>query len=128
MKKFFNTIIYKHQLYSLIFNFGINLILLIVASSIKINENDQSDYSKIKDKFGNYIYIGLFYLVFFALAAIISLSQVLQKHLMDFEYISPFKILFIIGIFSRFFTLITLIITTKVKCNGNLIRKKLCQI
>ena len=62
MKKFFNTIIYKHQLYSLIFNFGINLILLIVASSIKINENDQSDYSKIKDKFGNYIYIGLFYL------------------------------------------------------------------
>ena len=126
MKKFFNTIIYKHQLYSLIFNFGINLILLIVASSIKINENDQSDYSKIKDKFGNYIYIGLFYLVFFALAAIISLSQVLQKHLMDFEYISPFKILFIIGIFSRFFTLITLIITTKVKCNGNLIRKKLC--
>ena len=57
MKKFFNKIIYKHQLYSLIFNFGINLILLIVASSIKINENDQSDYSKIKDKFGNYIYI-----------------------------------------------------------------------
>ena len=45
---------------------------------------------------------------------------------MDFEYISPFKILFIIGIFSTFFTLITLIITTKVKCNGNLIRKKLC--
>ena len=43
MKKFFNTIIYKHQLYSLIFNFGINLILLIVASSIKFNKI-QSDY------------------------------------------------------------------------------------
>ena len=125
MKKFFNTIIYKHQLYSLIFNFAINLILLIVASSIKFNKI-QSDYDIIKDKFGNYIYIGLFYLVFFALAAIISLSQVLQKHLMDFDYISPFQIIFIIGIFSTFFTLITLIITTKVKCNENLIQKELC--
>jgi len=36
---------------------------------------------------------------------------------MDCEYISPFHILFIIGIFSTFFTLIALIITSSVSCN-----------
>ena len=127
MKKFFKVIIYKHQLYSLVFNFGINLVLLIIASSAKYeneDEADQSDYEKIKQNFGSYFFIVLFYLVFIALAAILSLSQVLQKQLMDFEYISPFKILLGIGIFSTFFTLITLTITTNVKCNDNL--EELC--
>ena len=127
MEKIFKVIIYKHQLYSLIFNIGTNLVLLIVASSIRYN-NEKSDYDSIKEKYGNYIYIVFFYLVFLVLAAIISLSQVLQKQLMDFEYISPFKILFVIGFFSSFFTLITLIITTKVKCNQNLILKSICPI
>ena len=53
-----------------------------------------------------------------------SLSQVLQKQLMDFEYISPFKILLGIGIFSTFFTLITLTITTNVNYNGIIIEER----
>ena len=65
MKKFFKVIIYKHQLYSLVFNFGINLVLLIIASSAKYeneDEADQSDYEKIKQNFGSYFFIVLFYL------------------------------------------------------------------
>ena len=126
MKKYFNVIIYKHQLYSLVFNFVSNLILLIVASSIKVN--NISDYDSLKERFGNYFYIALFYIVFLALAAILSLSQVLQKRLMDFAYISAFKIIFVIGIFCSFFTLISLIITTIVKCNEYLIKNALCSV
>ena len=126
MKKILKIFIYKHQLYSLVFIFGINLILLIVASSIKDNKSGKSDYESIKNNFGNYFYIVLFYLVFLILAAILSLSQVLQKHLMDFEYVSPFKILLAISIFSTFFSFIALMITTNVRCNEKLIEINVC--
>ena len=127
MKKILKIEIYKHQLYALVFNFGINLILLISESLLK-GKNGKNDYDIVENQFGNYFYNILFYIVFLALAAILSLSQVLQKQLMDLEYISPFKILFIIGIFCTFFTLITLIITTFVSCNEKLKEKELCPL
>ena len=107
--------IYKHQLYSLGFNFGINIILLIAASCIN-SSGQSSDYESIKNKFGSYFYIVLFYLVFLILSACISFSQVMQKRLMDFEYISPTKVLFVIGIISGIFTLLALIIASNVNC------------
>ena len=42
MKKKLNKRIYKHQLLSLGINFGVNLILLIVASSIKAVEGNSN--------------------------------------------------------------------------------------
>ena len=60
------------------------------------------------------------------MSALICLSQVMQKYLMDCEYVSPFQILFIIGIFSIFFTLIALIITSSVNCNKDL--ENVCSI
>ena len=107
MKKILNKRIYKHQLLSLGINFGVNLILLITASSIKVAEGN-SEYSMIINNFGHFGYIMIFYLVFLALSAMICLSQVMQKQLMDIENVSPFSILFIIVIFSTFFTLIKL--------------------
>ena len=64
MKKIFKVIIYKYQLYSLVFNFGINLVLLIIASSAKYENNDvakESDYDLVKIHFGSYFFIVLFY-------------------------------------------------------------------
>ena len=55
-------------------------------------------------------------------------SQVMQKHLMDVENESGFTILFIIGIFSAFFTIIALIMTTYIKCNEVLTDKQLCSL
>ena len=40
----------------------------------------------------------------------------MQKRLMDFEYISPTKVLFVIGIISGIFTLLALIIASNVDC------------
>ena len=127
MKKILNKRIYKHQLLSLGINFGVNLILLIVASSIKAVEGN-SEYSMIIHNFGHFGYILLFYLVFLALSAMICLSQVMQKQLMDIENVSPFTILFIIGIFSTFFTFIAFVITSNVKCSDFLKNNGLCYV
>ena len=126
MKIIFKIEIYRHQLYSLGFNFIINLILLIIASSIRIN--DTTEYADIANKFGSYFYIFLFYLVFLVLSAMICSSLVMQKKLMDVENVSPFTILFIIGVFNTLFIIIALIITTTVKCNEELVTKGFCAL
>ena len=126
MKMIFKIAIYKHRLYSLGCNFIINLILLIIASSLKIS--NVSEYDSIANNFGSYAYIALFYLAFLALSGMICLSQVMQKKLMDVKNVSPFTILFIIGAFNTFFIIIALIITSTIKCNEALINKGLCSL
>lgn len=78
MKRTFKNIIYKHQMYSLIFNFAINLIILVTVSCLKTN--GESDYDMVNRLYRSYLYIALFYLVYVILAAILSFSQVLQKN------------------------------------------------
>ena len=55
-------------------------------------------------------------------------SQVIQKKLMDFYYISPYKILYVIGIISSIFTLIALIISSNVVCQETNRDQGLCNI
>ena len=126
MKIILKVEFYKHQLYSLGINFFINFVLLIASSSLK--EKGKSQYEKIADNFGNYFYIVLFYLVFLALSAMLCSSQVMQKHLMDVENESAFTILFVVGFFSAFFTIIALIMTTYIKCNKNFIDNEFCHL
>ena len=126
MKKIFKTKIYKHKLFSLIFNFSINLIILIGASSLKTN--GVSDYDSIKNLYGSYLYIILFYIIYLILSALLSFSQVLQKQLMDLEGISALELLIVIGIISSFFGFITIIITSNVKCKGLMAENNLCPI
>ena len=126
MKKIFKKAIYKHQLYSLIFNFIVNLILLITSSCIQTN--GESDYDSINRLYGSYLFVPLFYVVYLILASLICYSQVSQKKLMDFAYISPFKILIVIGFFSSIFAFIALIITSCVGCSGALVENNFCQI
>ena len=124
LKKIFKYKIYKHHIYIFIFNFATNLILFITASSIKIS--GESDYENVKNRYGNYGYNVLFYLMYVALSCMICFSQVLQKKVMDYEYTSPSKIVFMYGIISTLFSLIALIISTFVNCNDSF--KKLCPI
>ena len=126
MKYFLNKDVYKHQKISLILIFSINIILLIIASSI--NFDNGSDYDTINNLYGNYGYVILFYIIFLILSALICSSQVMQKKLMEICYISPFTILLVIGLFSGFFAFITLIITTNVSCNDSLTKNQLCSV
>ena len=118
--------IYKHQLYSLMFNFIVNLIILITASCIKID--GVSDYDSIKILYGSHLFVPLFYLVYLILSSLICYSQVKQKELMDFIYVSPFKILIVIGIFSSFFASIASIATSCIGCNESMVKDNICHI
>lgn len=126
MKKTFKITIYKHKMYSLIFNFTINLVIIVITSALKTNGS--SDFDSINTLYGSYLFIILFYIIYLILSAILSFSQVLQKQLMDLEYVSAFKILFVIGIISSSLGLLTIIITSNVKCKGLMAENNLCPI
>ena len=126
MKRTFKITIYKHKMYSLIFNFTINLVIIVITSALKTNGS--SDYDSINTLYGSYLFIILFYIIYLILSAILSFSQVLQKQLMDLEYVSAFKILFVIGIISSSLGLLTIIITSNVKCKGLMAENNLCPI
>ena len=114
MKYIMNNPIYKHQLITLIFIFIINIILIIISSSIEYNGS--SFYNLIINIYGSGFYIFLFYIIYLALSALICSSQVFQKKLMDIYYVSIYKILFTIGLISSSIILLALIITTNVSC------------
>ena len=126
MKRTFKITIYKHKMYSLIFNFTINLVIIVITSALKTN--GASDFDSINTLYGSYLFIILFYIIYLILSAILSFSQVLQKQLMDLEYVSAFKILFVIGIISSSLGLLTIIITSNVKCKGLMAENNLCPI
>ena len=63
LKKIFKYKIYKLHIYIFIFNSVTNFILFVFASWIK-NDNNQSDYTYVKNNYGSYIYIFLFYISF----------------------------------------------------------------
>lgn len=116
MKYILHTRLYKHQIYALILNFTINLIILITCSNIKHNE--KSEYDNIKDTFGSYFYVLLFYFTFLILSALLSSSEVLQKKLMDIYYVTPYTILIMFGVISCSFCLIVYIVTSLKSCEG----------
>ena len=124
LKKILKYNIYKHHIYIFIFNFVTNLVLVITASSIK--NGGKSDYESVKDRYGNYGFHVLFYLIYLSLSCMICFSQVMQKQVMDNEYVSPSKIVFMYGIISTLFSLIALIVSTFVSCNKSY--NKLCPI
>ena len=127
MKRLLKRPLYRHQLISLIFIVSLNIIILPITSSIRFH-GKPSDYDSIENLYGSYSYIALFYIIYLILSALVCYSQVLQKQLMDFEYVSVLKLLFGIGIVSSFFGLITLIITSNVRCNKLMTKNKLCPI
>ena len=126
MKYIMNNPIYKHQLITLIFIFIINIILIIISSSIEYNGS--SFYNLIINIYGSGFYIFLFYIIYLALSALICSSQVFQKKLMDIYYVSPYTILFVIGLITSLLTLIALIITTNVNCGEYLSERNICPI
>ena len=116
MKYILHTQHYKHQIYALVLNFTINLIILITCSSIK--HNGLSEYDIINDNFKSYFYVILFYFTFIVLSALLSSSEVLQKKLMDIYYVTPYTIIIMFGVISCSFSLIVYIITSLKSCEG----------
>ena len=117
MKKYFVTNIYKHQKFSLILIVVICTSLLIISTFFK--DSDLNAYEKVKQLTGFYSFSILIFLGFMLISCMTSFGRVLSKMLMNLKFISPYKIIFDIGLFGVILNSIILLITTLVKCETN---------
>ena len=111
MHKYFGIKMYKHQKCSLYLIFFSNIGLLFIAAAIPKDKKSKTIYQEHTWKC---IFIVLAYIIF---SWISSATKVATKKLMDFNYISPYRIICFIGIFGSVFTLISLLFTSNIKCS-----------
>jgi hypothetical protein len=112
MHKYFGNKMYKHQKYSLYLIFCSNICLLFIAAGFSKDGKSKTIY---QEHTWECIFIVLTYII---LSWISSATKVATKKLMDFNYISPYRIIFFIGIFGSVFTLISLLFTSNIKCSN----------
>ena len=117
MNYYFKIKLFKHQIYSLAFNFYTNLILLIICTFVA------NDYSNIENILGYKVIFIPIILVYALNSLIISFSRVKAKILMELNYIAPYKIIILTGCFGLLFCIITLIFSSIFQCNDNLMKK-----
>ena len=124
--------IYKHQKCSIIFNITTNFILLMIFSCLTKIENDKNyqdfvgkNTYEIIDTITGFtcsfipIFIGFIFLFF-----IKSFAKVKTKVFMDFYFISPYKMILVIGLNGIILTIIGLFISSFSKCKEDTIIKK----
>ena len=117
MHLFYPQNIFSHQIIPMLFVAIIDLFLLIYASTSKVYDEGKKNIYEYKGKylccFAIIIYIDITFLVFYA--------RINTKVLMDDIFISPYKIMFIIGIIGFLLELITsvifFLIDTNKKCH-----------
>ena len=118
---------YSHQLYSLIFVFFINLIFLIISSFLPLKEKENiNSYEHTAELFREQLFCIPIYLIFILNSYLVSFSRVKSKVLMEFNYISPYKIIILIGFFGLLITSILLTFTSIFKCEGKI--TKICDV
>ena len=115
----------RHQKYSMIFIILSVTTLLLISSFLPNTNHDDVKEEKIKDnntyqsiKYttgSNYAFIIIF-LTFSLLSCLISYQRVKEKVLMDFYFLSPYRLIFYIGLVGFIITSITLIIVSNLKC------------
>ena len=122
MRKYFIMDFYKHHKVSIIFNILFCSILLIIASllpSSLLGDNSGNAYQNIEAKLGSKLYSILFIFIFLVLSCIYSFTRVYSKILMQIKFISPYKIILIIGIFGCIICIIASIVSYFIKYPDN---------
>ena len=110
MHKYFGLKMYKHQKWALLFIFSTNCCLLSIAAFIPKTDGKSTTVKTHKWKC---IFILLTYII---LSWISSATKVASKKLMDINYISPYRIIFFMGVFGTIFSLIALLFTSNITC------------
>ena len=105
MQFYYPKKMYKHQLCSMIFIIIFCSTLLIIASIIKREENNENIYEN-----RGIVKCLLIMTFFIFIASLNSFDRIKIKPFMDNKFISPYKILFFVGIFGLVLNLIALII------------------
>ena len=126
MNKYFIINFYKHQKYSIIFIIIVTTPLLLLSSFLPYsNHNDPKEFIRDNNTYeiidfmtGSTLYFLAIFIIFIFLSCIISYARVKSKLLMDFYYISPYKIVFDIGLMGFLLISIILTFTTIFSCKG----------
>ena len=101
MNIYFPKTIYNHQTYSMLFVIILDTNLLIIASFIRVfkkKDLDEEQSLNIYEKEG-YVKCIFIILIFIIITIFISFSRIQFKILIDKKFISPYIIIFLIGIF-----------------------------
>ena len=126
MNKYFIINFYKHQKYSIIFIIITTTPLLLTSTFLPYSNHnnpkefirDNNTYEIIDSMTGSTLYFIPIFIMFIFLSCIISYARVKSKVIMDFYYISPYKIIFDIGLIGFLLISIILAITTNFNCKG----------
>ena len=128
MKKYFRIKIYNFKKIALFIILGPTSILLLTSSFLPFTSNemsqeksrDQNAYEEIEEITGSKFYSIPLSIFFIILEIFLSYSRVKAKVLMDLRYLSPYLIIFYIGISGFILILIILIILSLFNCSDGI--------
>ena len=122
MRKYFIIDFYRHHKVAVIFITTVCSSLLIVGSllpSSLMGENSGNAYQNIGTKLGSKFYSILFILIFLILSYAYSFTRVYSKILMQIKFISPYKIILVIGIFGFIISIIAFVVSYFINYKDN---------
>jgi len=128
MKRYFRIKIYNFKKLALIIILVPTTILLIISTFLPYSyhelpeekSEDVNAYQEIEAITGSKIYFIPISLLFIILTIFLSYSRVKEKVLMDLRYLSPYLLIFYIGIFGTIIIFIMLIIISIFKCSDSI--------
>ena len=121
MKKYFSISLYKHQKFSLFFIIIVCTPLLIVSSFFPLNIEelkDKNTYEIIESTVNEYFVIVVL-LTFVCLSCLVSYARVNAKILMDYRYLSPYKVILYLGLVGSCSIIICLPVFSFIECQGD---------
>ena len=122
MRKYFVMDFYLHNKVSIIFIISICSILLLTASFLPtslLGKISGNAYENIEIKLGSKFYSILFIFIFIILSYDYSFSRIYSKILMQIKFISPYKIIIMLGIFGFIISIIASIVSYKINYIDN---------
>ena len=126
MYKIFKIKPFLHHYLSIIFIIIIDIILILIATFIPDKETDENAYSNV-EKILKYKSFAIFIIIFFIIISCsTAFARVEVKKIMEIKYISPLKLIILIGFIGVIFTLLSLAISNKFECNEDL--KEYCKV
>jgi hypothetical protein len=110
--------IYSHQYLALLIIFFIGGALFVACLFEKTDYTSENE--TIWEAFDiNFYMIFVFIIIYFLSSICLCYGTILQKKLMDFKFVSPYKIIFIKGILGIIFSAILIAISTYIPCKEN---------
>lgn len=125
LKFYFHENIYRHRLLAVIMVIIASGICLISCLFINTNSNDEDKLTIIETFKGDYYKIFILILVYIIMSFMFCVGILIQKHLMEYKFISPYKILLYKGLIGILGSCIGLIISSNLKCNEDSLNETL---